>query len=60
MIVDECVRGDFLGITDSRRATTPFLVSLKSKLINFGAATAAHNCSAPSRFILRTGLQAAD
>lgn len=60
MIVDESIRGDFLGINNPETRTTPFLEGLADRLANFGLATAAHNCSAPSRLILRTGLQPAD
>lgn len=60
MIVDESIRGDFLGINNPATRTTPFLGGVTDRLANFGPATAAHNCSAPSRLILRTGLQAAD
>lgn len=60
MIVDESVRGDFLGINDPSKNNTPFLSEMKNGLVNFGLAIAAHNCSAPARYILRAGLQPSD
>lgn len=61
MIVDESIRGDHLQINDPARLSTPFLVSQSGgTLVNFGPAIAAHNCSAPARFILRTGLKESD
>jgi hypothetical protein len=55
-IVDESVRGDHLGLTDPDKATTPFMVSRRDAFINFGNAVSAANCSASSRYILRSGL----
>ena len=60
MIVDESVRGDFLAINDRNLKNTPFLSGMNDSLVNFGLAVAAHNCSAPARLILRTGLQPSD
>jgi glucan phosphoethanolaminetransferase (alkaline phosphatase superfamily) len=56
-IVDESVRGDYLELTDSHKTTTPFLASRRDDFINFGNAVSAANCSAASRYILRSGLQ---
>ena len=60
MIVDESIRGDFVGINSASQNTTPFLAGLQHGLTNFGLASSAHNCSAPARLILRSGLRAAD
>lgn len=57
MIVDESVRGDYLGLNDARWDSTPFLSQNKTLIANYGLAVAATNCSASSRLILRTGLQ---
>jgi lipid A ethanolaminephosphotransferase len=60
MIVDESIRGDYIGINDPNQPTTPFLASLGARVINFGPAVAAHNCSAAARLILRAGLTPRD
>lgn len=51
MIVDESVRGDYLQVNNAAYASTPFLAGLKHRLINFGSAVSAHNCSAPARLL---------
>ncbi len=57
LIVDESVRGDSLSINGGPTDTTPFLSGVGEKLINFGVATSAWNCSKQSRIILRSGLR---
>ena len=57
LIIDESIRGDYLQINNAQLNTTPFLAAHSSDLINFGVAISGTNCSGPSRFILRTGLQ---
>ena len=57
MVVDESVRGDYLGLNNPAYDNTPYLRSASDAIINFGVATSTHNCSAPSRLIMRLGLQ---
>jgi len=57
MIVDESVRGDYLGINDPRYDNTPALGRARDILANYGTAISATNCSAATRLILRIGLQ---
>jgi glucan phosphoethanolaminetransferase (alkaline phosphatase superfamily) len=57
MIVDESVRGDYLGLNNSRYDNTPFLNQVSAKIANYGTAISAVNCSDSSRAILRMGLQ---
>jgi glucan phosphoethanolaminetransferase (alkaline phosphatase superfamily) len=59
-IVDESVRGDYLSINNANLNTTPYLKDQSTALISFGQASSGANCSAPSRYILRTGLQPSD
>jgi glucan phosphoethanolaminetransferase (alkaline phosphatase superfamily) len=56
-IVDESVRGDALEINESLAHNTPFLVSHKDQLINFGVAVSGANCSFLSRTMLRFGFR---
>lgn len=58
LIVDESIRGDYLGINKPRFANTPYLSANARKIANFGTAVASWNCSKESRLILRTGIQA--
>jgi hypothetical protein len=60
LMVDESVRGDFLEINQSEMDNTPFLVSQKDRLINFGVAVAGSNCSRPARTMIRFGMQRDD
>jgi hypothetical protein len=53
-IVDESVRGDFIDLNRDR-GITPYLKSIRGRLINFGAASSAANCSSESNAILRMG-----
>lgn len=55
LIVDESVRADILGINGYKKETTPYLISLKTGVVNFGVAASASNCSDASNLILRTG-----
>ncbi|MDO9440004.1 MAG: sulfatase-like hydrolase/transferase [Beijerinckiaceae bacterium] len=52
-IVDESVRGDYLGVNGFKRDTTPFLS--RSSAITFGVAIAGSNCSYVAREMLRYG-----
>ena len=55
LIVDESIRADILGINGYPQATTPYLRTLDSGIVNFGLAAAASNCSDYSNLILRSG-----
>jgi glucan phosphoethanolaminetransferase (alkaline phosphatase superfamily) len=57
IIVDESVRGDYLSLNNPKINTTPFLASRSADLISFGISVSSTNCSGPSRFVMRTGLQ---
>jgi glucan phosphoethanolaminetransferase (alkaline phosphatase superfamily) len=59
-IVDESVRGDYLSINNPSIPTTPFLLSRRSDIANFGEAVAAANCSTDSRRALRFGYRDED
>ena len=54
-IVDESLRGDFIDI-NKMHGTTPFLMSVRNDIRNFGYASSAHNCSDQSNAILRWGV----
>jgi len=55
LIVDESLRADFLDINKDN-GTTPFLMSRREDISNFGYASSAHNCSDQSNAILRWGV----
>jgi hypothetical protein len=57
MIVDESVRGDYLGINDPKYDNTPALRGARDIVANYGVAISATNCSAATRLILRIGLR---
>jgi glucan phosphoethanolaminetransferase (alkaline phosphatase superfamily) len=57
MIVDESVRGDYLGLNNSKFDNTPYLQGNAGTFANYGIAVSATNCSAGSRVIMRLGLQ---
>jgi glucan phosphoethanolaminetransferase (alkaline phosphatase superfamily) len=57
MIVDESVRGDYLGLNNSKFDNSPYLKKVAGILGNYGIAVSAANCSAASRVIMRLGLQ---
>ncbi|MGH6902954.1 MAG: sulfatase-like hydrolase/transferase [Geminicoccaceae bacterium] len=54
LIVDESVRGDFLDL-NRRREVTPYLLSQRQRIANFGYAVSGNNCSLFSNLILRYG-----
>ncbi len=60
LIVDESIRADLLGVNGYAEATTPYLSSLQTGIVNYGLAAAASNCSDYSNLILRTGVRKAD
>jgi lipid A ethanolaminephosphotransferase len=57
MVVDESVRGDYLGLNNPRYDNTPTLSNAGAELVNYGVAISAANCSVASRLIMRVGLQ---
>jgi glucan phosphoethanolaminetransferase (alkaline phosphatase superfamily) len=59
-IVDESVRGDYLSINNPSIPTTPFLLSRRDDIANFGEAVSAANCSTDSRRALRFGYRDED
>ena len=54
LVIDESVRGDYLDLNVERGAT-PSLRRHRNRVVNFGHAVAAANCSATTHVILRTG-----
>lgn len=54
LIVDESMRGDFLDL-NAPGDVTPYLLSQRDRLANFGYAVAGNNCSLFSNLILRYG-----
>jgi glucan phosphoethanolaminetransferase (alkaline phosphatase superfamily) len=56
MIVDESVRGDYLGVNNPRYDNTPTLARAGPSLVNYGVAISAANCSVAARLIMRIGL----
>jgi glucan phosphoethanolaminetransferase (alkaline phosphatase superfamily) len=60
LIVDESVRGDAIGINQPGIENAPFLSDQKDRLINFGVAVAASNCSDAARTMIRFGLRPDD
>ncbi|MGD8914326.1 MAG: sulfatase-like hydrolase/transferase [Candidatus Thiodiazotropha sp.] len=57
LIVDESIRADILEINGYKKATTPYLRSLDTGIVNFGLAASSSNCSHYSNLILRTGVR---
>ena len=57
MVVDESVRGDYLGLNNPKYDNTPTLIAMSTMLANYGVAISASNCSVAARLILRVGLQ---
>jgi len=57
LIVDESIRADIMGINGYKKDTTPYLLSLKTGIVNFGLAVSSSNCSDYSNLVLRTGLK---
>lgn len=54
LVIDESIRGDWLDLNVERGAT-PSLQRHRNRVVNFGHAVAAANCSATTNVILRTG-----
>lgn len=54
LIVDESLRGDYIDLNIDR-GTTPYLLSVRDRVANFGYASSGANCSAESNQILRYG-----
>src|SRR5262249_29603183 len=54
-IIDESVRGDYIQLNNDKLSNTPFLSGLGGRLINFGVAISAANCSGGSRMMLSSG-----
>jgi hypothetical protein len=48
MVVDESVRGDYLGLNNPNYDNTPYLGRASDAVINFGVATSTSNCSCDS------------
>jgi len=55
-VVDESVTGNKLSLNGWDTNTTPFLLSVKDKIINYGIASSGANCSGYSNTILRSGI----
>jgi glucan phosphoethanolaminetransferase (alkaline phosphatase superfamily) len=60
LIVDESVRGDYLSLNNPSLDTTPFLVSERPNIANFGIAATTANCSTDARMALRFGSRESD
>lgn len=60
LVVDESIRGDYLQLNNPAFDNTPFLVSIRQSLANFGVASAYSNCSATARVALRSGARDVD
>ncbi|MHC4420909.1 MAG: sulfatase-like hydrolase/transferase [Planctomycetota bacterium] len=58
LIVDESIRGDYLGINGFAKDTTPFLASISDQYLNFGIACSATNISSGTNIVLQSGLRA--
>ncbi|MFQ5708100.1 MAG: sulfatase-like hydrolase/transferase [bacterium] len=56
-IIDESIRGDFLGINRFSRETTPYLDSISDRILNLGLACSGANCSQTSNIILQSGVR---
>jgi lipid A ethanolaminephosphotransferase len=59
-VVDEGVRADYIQLNNETLDNTPFLVSARASLANFGIATSYSNCSTTARMALRSGARDAD
>jgi hypothetical protein len=55
-IIDESIRGDFIDI-NTMQNTTPYLYSIRDRIINFGITSSGANSSNSSNAILRFGLK---
>lgn len=56
-VVDESIRGDMLSLNGFGKATTPYLLSQDSRVLNYGVASSGSVCSSYSHSILLTGVQ---
>ena len=59
LVIDDGVRGDYLDL-NVERGTTPALLRQRDRVVNFGHAVSAANCSPASNLVLRTGATPAD
>jgi lipid A ethanolaminephosphotransferase len=59
VIVDESIRGDFLGINGYQKKTTEYLDSLDN-ILTLGSISSVSNASAQTNYILRNGLTIKD
>ncbi|MCX8124637.1 MAG: sulfatase-like hydrolase/transferase [Spirochaetes bacterium] len=59
LIIDESIRGDFIDLNYNRK-TTPYLIMIKNKIINYGLAISSYNRSNGSNAILRMGISLQD
>lgn len=59
LVIDDGVRGDYLDLNVDR-GTTPALLRRRDRIVNFGHAVSAANCSPASNLVLRTGAMPAD
>ncbi len=59
VIVDESIRGDFIDLNYLRH-TTPYLLTIKDQIINYGLAMSSYNRSNGSNAILRMGIGPAE
>lgn len=55
LVIDESVRGDFLDINEDR-GVTPYLLSRRDRIKNFGYASSLANCSRSTHQGLRVGV----
>jgi len=56
-IVDESIRGDFLQMNGCTRETTPYLQSIRNRIVNYGTASSAGNLSMISNLVLYSGIR---
>ncbi|MGR9037159.1 MAG: sulfatase-like hydrolase/transferase, partial [Gammaproteobacteria bacterium] len=56
VVVDEAVRGDYLGLNNTHYDNTPYLAKSSDFIANYGVATSVANCSHTSRYLMRIGL----
>jgi lipid A ethanolaminephosphotransferase len=56
-LVDESIRGDYLGVNGSSYDTTPFLDSIRDEIFNFGVISSASNLSDSANIVLQSGLR---
>ena len=56
-IVDESIRGDLLSINGGPKEVSPYLESIRDRLLNYGVCSAVANLSAPANIIMQSGLR---